>query len=65
MAARLLVCRSCGRYALHPDCPACGSKTVSPHPARFSPEDRFGKYRRRLKQLAEREAETRAVKESG
>lgn len=64
MAARMLVCRACGRYALHAVCPECGAKTASPHPARFSPEDRFGKYRRRLKQMAEKESESRALKEN-
>jgi H/ACA ribonucleoprotein complex subunit 3 len=35
------------------ECPICGKKTVSPHPARFSPEDRYGKYRRKLKVINE------------
>ncbi|HEV2231391.1 MAG TPA: RNA-protein complex protein Nop10 [Thermoplasmata archaeon] len=44
----LKVCRDCSRYTLRPTCPACGSATRSPHPARFSPEDRWAKYRRAL-----------------
>ncbi|MEM0128391.1 MAG: nucleolar RNA-binding Nop10p family protein [Thermoplasmatales archaeon] len=29
-------------------CPVCGSKTVSSLPPRFSPQDKFGKYRMRI-----------------
>jgi H/ACA ribonucleoprotein complex subunit 3 len=44
----LHVCRGCGRYTLRATCPACGGTTRTPHPARFSPGDRYGKYRRML-----------------
>jgi len=40
--------RRCPRdrtYTLKEICPACGEPTVTAHPARFSPEDRFGRYR--------------------
>ncbi|MCL1979301.1 MAG: RNA-protein complex protein Nop10 [Methanomassiliicoccaceae archaeon] len=40
-------CTSCGRYTLNDGCPSCGSATVSPVPVRFSPEDRYGDYRRK------------------
>lgn len=30
-------------------CPKCGSKTVSPAPAKYSPEDPYGEYRRKAK----------------
>ncbi len=39
-------CTACGRYSLERDCPACGAPTECPLPARYSPEDRYGKYRR-------------------
>jgi len=45
----LLRCRACGRYTLSPTCPACGGPTARPGPARYSPEDRYGRYRRALK----------------
>jgi H/ACA ribonucleoprotein complex subunit 3 len=45
----LLRCRECGRYTLGPKCPACGAQTARPGPARYSPEDRYGRYRRALK----------------
>ncbi len=44
----LRVCRGCGRYTLRATCPACGGSTRTPHPARFSPGDRYGRYRRML-----------------
>ncbi|MCI4354528.1 MAG: RNA-protein complex protein Nop10 [Thermoplasmata archaeon] len=44
----LHVCRSCDRYTLAETCPKCHGATRSPHPARFSPQDRYGAYRRRL-----------------
>jgi H/ACA ribonucleoprotein complex subunit 3 len=44
----LKVCRGCGRYTLGTKCPECGGVTRTPHPARFSPSDRYGKYRRML-----------------
>lgn len=47
----LLQCVACARYTLRAACPACGGKTARPGPARYSPEDPYGKYRRRLKRL--------------
>ncbi|HEV2519045.1 MAG TPA: RNA-protein complex protein Nop10 [Thermoplasmata archaeon] len=44
----LRFCDACARYSLRPECPGCGAATRSPHPARFSPQDRWGKYRRAL-----------------
>jgi H/ACA ribonucleoprotein complex subunit 3 len=46
--ALLRICRSCHTYSMRPACPKCGAATQSPHPARFSPQDRYGEYRRRL-----------------
>ncbi|MFQ5975890.1 MAG: RNA-protein complex protein Nop10 [Candidatus Hydrothermarchaeales archaeon] len=45
----MLYCRACKRYTLKKSCNRCGSKTVNPHPARFSPQDPYGEYRRKLK----------------
>ncbi len=44
----LKICRGCGRYTLAESCPECGGRTSNPHPARFSPQDRWGRYRRML-----------------
>ncbi|RLE84342.1 MAG: RNA-protein complex protein Nop10 [Thermoprotei archaeon] len=42
-------CPSCKRYTLMEVCPKCGERTRSPHPPKFSPEDRYGEYRRKMK----------------
>ena len=48
----LRVCRTCGRYTLGATCPVDHGETRTPHPARFSPQDRWGKYRRALQEQA-------------
>jgi len=45
----LMRCDSCRSYTLRAACPKCGSPTVMAMPAKFSPEDRYGEYRRKLK----------------
>ncbi|MCD6367843.1 MAG: RNA-protein complex protein Nop10 [Candidatus Aenigmarchaeota archaeon] len=42
-------CFHCGIYTLKDRCPICGEKTRTPHPPKFSPEDKYGKYRRMAK----------------
>jgi len=43
-------CGSCRQYTLNQEkCPYCGGKVHIPHPAKFSPEDRYAKYRRAMK----------------
>ncbi|KAA0001678.1 MAG: RNA-protein complex protein Nop10 [Thermoplasmata archaeon] len=42
-------CCSCKKYTLEAICPSCGKKAIQPHPMRFSPQDPYGEYRRRLK----------------
>lgn len=44
-------CTSCKEYTLQEACPRCGAKAKPNRPAKFSPEDNFGEYRRRLKKL--------------
>jgi H/ACA ribonucleoprotein complex subunit 3 len=39
-------CPVCKGYTFDAICPKCGERTENPLPARFSPQDRFGKYRR-------------------
>ena len=41
----LMVCRSCGTYTMKEACAKCGTATVIAHPARFSPDDRYARYR--------------------
>ncbi|HLD05834.1 MAG TPA: nucleolar RNA-binding Nop10p family protein [Candidatus Nanoarchaeia archaeon] len=44
----ILQCPSCKSYALSESCP-CGGKRVSPRPPKYSPEDKYGHYRRMAK----------------
>jgi H/ACA ribonucleoprotein complex subunit 3 len=45
-------CQNCNNYTMNSDsCPTCGGPVVAAHPARFSIEDRYGKYRREMKKL--------------
>ncbi|MGI0079194.1 MAG: nucleolar RNA-binding Nop10p family protein [Nitrososphaerales archaeon] len=47
-------CKECGTYTLHQNCQKCGStNTVNPHPAKFSMDDKYLRYR-----MPERYAET-------
>ena len=48
MRSLMRVCRADGTYTLRDVCPKCGARAVSPLPPRYSPEDRYGAYRRRL-----------------
>ncbi len=45
-------CPACGRYTLKRECGECGEDTAGAHPARYSPDDKYARYR-----LAERYAE--------
>lgn len=58
MAGRLMVCRACDRYTLRQNCPVCGKAAITPHPVRYSPEDPYGSYRRKLKMLEREKAGT-------
>ncbi|HDN81394.1 MAG: RNA-protein complex protein Nop10 [Methanomicrobia archaeon] len=42
-------CFSCGTYTFKQECPKCHSQTYYPKPPKFSLEDKYGKYRRKLK----------------
>jgi H/ACA ribonucleoprotein complex subunit 3 len=45
---KLRKCLKCKRYTLKEICPICGEKTVYPHPPRYSPQDRYGRFRREI-----------------
>jgi H/ACA ribonucleoprotein complex subunit 3 len=47
----LLYCEKCKNYTLNEICDVCKTKTISKNPPKFSPEDHYGKYRRKLKKL--------------
>ena len=43
-------CGACGEYTLKGDaCPHCGGTLRNPHPAKFSPEDKYSRFRLALK----------------
>ncbi|MDM7935612.1 MAG: RNA-protein complex protein Nop10 [Methanothrix sp.] len=48
MRSKIRRCRACGRYTLREACPLCDAPTITTRPARFSPEDPYGRYRRAL-----------------
>jgi len=54
----LRVCRDCRRYTLRAKCAECGAETRTPHPARYNPGDRYGRYRRMLTDATRAEART-------
>ncbi|MDD1716293.1 MAG: RNA-protein complex protein Nop10 [Methanolinea sp.] len=46
MTGRIRRCPRDRTYTLAPTCGVCGEPTVPAHPARFSPQDPYGTYRR-------------------
>jgi H/ACA ribonucleoprotein complex subunit 3 len=38
-------CLKCKKYTLKDECSSCNEKTHSVHPAKFSPDDKYMKYR--------------------
>ncbi|MBM4237358.1 MAG: RNA-protein complex protein Nop10 [Euryarchaeota archaeon] len=49
MRTSLRKCPKCQEYTLGETCPGCSSETIVPIPPKFSPEDKYGEYRRRLR----------------
>jgi H/ACA ribonucleoprotein complex subunit 3 len=41
-------CSNCKNYTFKEICPKCGEKTSRPLPPSFSPQDKYGKYRRKF-----------------
>jgi len=44
----ILKCEKCGKYTLKEKC-ECGGKSFIARPPKYSPEDKYGKYRRQVK----------------
>ncbi len=38
-------CFNCNLYTLKQECPRCHGATHDPHPPKFSPDDRYARYR--------------------
>lgn len=45
MKVLMLKCSNCGHYTMQEVCPRCGGAAVTAHPARYSPDDRYARYR--------------------
>lgn len=45
---RMRKCEKCGEYTFKQSCPNCSIETQNPAPPKFSPEDKYGEYRRRM-----------------
>ena len=52
----ILKCVACGSYGLGEGCP-CGERRVKPRPPKYSPEDKYGDYRRKFLEEKEMERE--------
>ncbi|MFH1211518.1 MAG: nucleolar RNA-binding Nop10p family protein [Candidatus Woesearchaeota archaeon] len=50
MKSGILKCTECGSYGLEGSC-KCGGNRLPVKPAKYSPEDRYGDYRRRYKEI--------------
>ncbi|MAG46998.1 ribosome biogenesis protein [archaeon] len=46
MKSQILKCFTCNSYTLNPICNNCKSKTKSTKPAKWSPQDKYGSFRR-------------------
>ncbi|MCK5458363.1 MAG: RNA-protein complex protein Nop10 [Thermoplasmatales archaeon] len=47
--SQILYCTKCNNYTFDKICSKCKENTIVKKPARFSPQDHYGKYRRKLK----------------
>ena len=45
MRFQMRKCNACNRYTLKYECPKCAEKTITVHPAKFSPDDKYMRYR--------------------
>ena len=43
---QLMRCNACFSYTLKNSCPKCNEKTITPKPPKYSPEDKYAKYRK-------------------
>ena len=47
---QLYKCTNCNEYTLNQKtCPQCGSPVADPKPPKYSPQDKYGEYRRKAK----------------
>lgn len=51
---KIFKCPECDSYTLSEECEDCGVRTINPKPPKFSPEDKYGEYRRKQKDTVNR-----------
>jgi len=57
LKGKIRKCSVCGEYTLSRDaCPYCGGALRNPHPAKFSPDDKYSRFRLALKLKIENES---------
>jgi H/ACA ribonucleoprotein complex subunit 3 len=54
---RIHFCSRCERYTMNENCPVCGAPAPQARPGKYSPEDRWGEYRRKAKAQAAAETD--------
>ncbi|MCA9477933.1 MAG: ribosome biogenesis protein [Nanoarchaeota archaeon] len=52
MASNILKCTTCGSYGMSSEC-SCGGTRMLCKPPKYSPEDKYAKYRRMAKEQQE------------
>jgi H/ACA ribonucleoprotein complex subunit 3 len=52
MKMKMRKCNSCYLYTIKNSCPVCGGEVNVIYPPKYSIEDKYGKYRRKLKEDA-------------
>ncbi|MDA4114553.1 MAG: RNA-protein complex protein Nop10 [Thaumarchaeota archaeon] len=57
MKGLLLKCPNCHTYTMKGTCPKCGTATVVAHPAKYSPDDKYARYRNPLAYQTETETD--------
>ncbi|MGI0046224.1 MAG: RNA-protein complex protein Nop10 [Nitrosotalea sp.] len=45
MKFQMRKCSECKTYTLKDQCPKCGNDTTSVHPGKYSPDDKYARYR--------------------
>ncbi|MDP3066766.1 MAG: RNA-protein complex protein Nop10 [Methanobacteriaceae archaeon] len=53
MKMKMRRCRLCSEYTIQDQCPHCGGGVKVVYPPKYSPEDKYGKYRRMLKEQSQ------------
>lgn len=49
MARHIFYCKDCDVFTMNESCPKCSKKALSTAPAKYSPLDKWGKYRQMAK----------------